>query len=443
MAVKEPSTRKGRRTRQALIEAAFDLFNEAGSAEVRVADISLRAGLSPAAFYRYFDAKDEVLGEVLDLFTGRLSAAVRGHDEDRHLPPFERFSLANRRYVDVYARYGQILRIVERLLVGDESMRAARRDLREAFVPRLRRTLERLRDTGEVTTDLDLGLASAALSTMVQRVSWVMLVLEERQEIHPRMMETIDLLWANALGLDTGGVGVASGSTDELRAWAASSRLPAAEPPPERDPLTSRKGRVTRESLMVAARRVFERDGFLAARVADITKAAAVSHGTFYNYFDSRLDVFHQLMRQLHDDLIVAMRNAGGGGRSSAFVRIRNGNRAFVDFYRDNARFIAVLEQMATVDAHLARLRLDLRDRFVTANHRMMVELQAAGLADRRLDPFATGTALVSMVERMSFTWFVLGVPAPPEAADRLSLVWARAIRLPLRGVRRPRPLTP
>ena len=43
----------------------------------------------------------------------------------------------------------------------------------------------------------------------------------------------------------------------------------------------SARGARTRQTLVEAARRVFERDGFLDARITDITAEAGVAAGTF------------------------------------------------------------------------------------------------------------------------------------------------------------------
>ena len=43
---------------------------------------------------------------------------------------------------------------------------------------------------------------------------------------------------------------------------------------------------------MGAARRVFERDGFLDARITDITAEAGVAAGPFYTYFTGKEDAF-------------------------------------------------------------------------------------------------------------------------------------------------------
>ncbi len=51
----------------------------------------------------------------------------------------------------------------------------------------------------------------------------------------------------------------------------------------------SRSQRRRREDIIQAALTVFDRDGFEAARMADIAKAADVAKGTLYLYFDSKI----------------------------------------------------------------------------------------------------------------------------------------------------------
>lgn len=50
-----------RATRQALLEAAAELFARNGYQATKVADITARAKVSPRTFFRYFNTKDEVL----------------------------------------------------------------------------------------------------------------------------------------------------------------------------------------------------------------------------------------------------------------------------------------------------------------------------------------------------------------------------------------------
>ena len=46
--------------------------------------------------------------------------------------------------------------------------------------------------------------------------------------------------------------------------------------------------------LLSAAQRVFSRQGFHAAKVADVAAEAGVSQGTVYHYFDSKEALFQE-----------------------------------------------------------------------------------------------------------------------------------------------------
>jgi AcrR family transcriptional regulator len=66
----------------------------------------------------------------------------------------------------------------------------------------------------------------------------------------------------------------------------------------------SNRGRLTQQKLLTAGKKVFERDGFLQARVADIAAEAGVSHGSFYHYFDSKESIFRVIAEAVEVRLI-------------------------------------------------------------------------------------------------------------------------------------------
>src|ERR1700692_863228 len=65
----------------------------------------------------------------------------------------------------------------------------------------------------------------------------------------------------------------------------------------------SRKGVETRARLVSAAKEVFERDGFLEARISDIAERAGLSHGSFYHYFESKEEVFREVAEAVEGQL--------------------------------------------------------------------------------------------------------------------------------------------
>ena len=76
----------------------------------------------------------------------------------------------------------------------------------------------------------------------------------------------------------------------------------------------SAKGVRTRARLLEAAREVFERLGFLDARVSDIVEAAGLSHGSFYHYFDSKEQVFREVAETLEAELTAPAGGEDGDG---------------------------------------------------------------------------------------------------------------------------------
>jgi len=121
---------------------------------------------------------------------------------------------------------------------------------------------------------------------------------------------------------------------------------------------TTAKGQRTREELVAAARRVFERDGYFGARVADITAEAGVAHGSFYTYFASRHDAFVAVMRQVGEQFRVAVAVPPGEPRIGVQAALDRANRRYLEAYRANSVIWALAEQVATVDEEIHRIRL-------------------------------------------------------------------------------------
>lgn len=63
-----PLSSKGRQTRQAIAEAARNLFAERGFHGTTLADITAAAGKSPAVFYRYYTDKEDLLAGLAESF---------------------------------------------------------------------------------------------------------------------------------------------------------------------------------------------------------------------------------------------------------------------------------------------------------------------------------------------------------------------------------------
>ncbi len=215
---------------------------------------------------------------------------------------------------------------------------------------------------------------------------------------------------------------------------------------------TTAKGLRTRDELVAAARRVFERDGYSGARVADIAAEAGVAHGSFYTYFSSKQDAFLAVMREVGAQFREAIsgppaempargRRDGTGGQAgtgqrdeSPYAALDRSNRRYLEAYRANSVIWALAEQVATVDPEIHEIRLRGRRQHVERVARTIRRWQERGVADRGVDPHTTAGALVSMISNFAYWWLAGGDRYDPEAAAAtLTDIWARAV-----GLRRP-----
>jgi AcrR family transcriptional regulator len=191
------------------------------------------------------------------------------------------------------------------------------------------------------------------------------------------------------------------------------------------------RGRRTRAVLLGAARAVFERDGYLDARVADIARRAGVAHGTFYTYFDSKREVFRAVMAVVRDEIAEAITVPGGEGPTGVGERLDLANRRFLDVYRSNRRLMLLFEQVATIDPEIGEYRRRSRRAHVERIAAGIERLQRRGLADPELDPRTAAAALVSMLSNFAYHWLAVGEDFDEELAKRtLTRLWAGAIGL-------------
>lgn len=196
-------------------------------------------------------------------------------------------------------------------------------------------------------------------------------------------------------------------------------------------PPVSARGLRSRTALVRAARAVFERDGFLEARIVDMCAEAGIATGSFYTYFKTKEDAFAAVMAGVHEETLHPRLTEIAGSDDPRAV-IDAANRAYLRGYRRNARLMAVIEQVALIDGRFLQLRLQRAHTFAERNAAAIARLQARGLADPALDPFGTAHAMNAMVSRMASLVFVYGLDMSFDAlAEMLLQLWTNALRIP------------
>ncbi|MFI9532951.1 TetR/AcrR family transcriptional regulator [Nocardia fusca] len=193
----------------------------------------------------------------------------------------------------------------------------------------------------------------------------------------------------------------------------------------------SRRGIRTRAALIAAAREVFEADGFVDARISDITRTAGVASGSFYTHFDSKEEVFAAVAEQVREEMLHPHVRARAGSDDPRDW-IAAANREYLRSYRRNARLMAVLEQVSRVDPQFAALRAERASAFIDRNAALIRDLQERGLVTARLDARVTALALSSMVSKVAYLVFVEGEQIEFDTLlETLDWIWCNALQLP------------
>lgn len=195
-------------------------------------------------------------------------------------------------------------------------------------------------------------------------------------------------------------------------------------------PITSR-GQRTRADLVAAARAVFERDGYLDARLTDMTVEAGVATGTFYTYFSNKEEIFRAVLDGVHEDMFHP--NIQRIDHSSdLFKDIQDANRAYFESYERNANLMRLFEQVATINTSFRDLRRTRGLKFESRNADRIRALQDDGRVDPQLDPMMASIALSGMVGRLAYIFFVLNDEQPDFEAlvDVATRLWVNGLQL-------------
>lgn len=186
--------------------------------------------------------------------------------------------------------------------------------------------------------------------------------------------------------------------------------------------------------LIESAKRVFERDGFLEARISDIAEGAGLSHGSFYHYFDSKEQIFRKVAEE-QEALLTAPspEDVTTDSRSwSETERIHRANSRYLERYRDAAKIMGVIEEVSRYDDQVNTARMNRQKHFAERAERAIRRMQADGIADPAVRADIAAVALGSMVGR--FAELVLVEHYADfdfdEVVHQLSRLWANAIGL-------------
>lgn len=195
-------------------------------------------------------------------------------------------------------------------------------------------------------------------------------------------------------------------------------------------PATER-GRKTRSALIDGAKVVFSRDGYIGARLTDITAEAGCSTGTFYTHFSGKEEIMAAVINDVFSEMISPPMRRLEDVESDPIRVIRTGHAAYFEAYKRNAQFMVAFEQASTIDPDFAKMRVARGDLFGRRNARWIGEFQGRGLVNPELDPWLIALALNAMVSRLAYRAIALASDIDlDQLLDVVTELWASALGL-------------
>ena len=199
----ETLTAKGRQTRDAIAQAARKLFAERGFHGTTLTEITSAAGKSPAAFYRYYADKEDLLAVLAESF---LRDVVAPLGSQIHLPDSaddsEFFVTAVTAYWNMFKQNIGIMGAVDQLAPIAPRFAQVQAEFRRFGMDIVRASVERARDQG-YGADLDPEHTALAISLLFERFTTVYLredtTLQGVARTDQNAVQTLSTIWKRTL----------------------------------------------------------------------------------------------------------------------------------------------------------------------------------------------------------------------------------------------------
>ena len=194
------------------------------------------------------------------------------------------------------------------------------------------------------------------------------------------------------------------------------------------EPATEKRRATEADVLRATAALLAEGASYANLGVERIATRAGISRTAFYFYFADKRDLLMRLASEAAEQLY---REAdtwwSGSGDGPAQIAEALGKIAAL--YRAHGPLVCAIVEVSTYDAEVAVFWRGLVGRFVSASAERIEAEQAAGRADRGIDPAAAAFALVWMTERSFHQMLVQEEPLPTdELVAALARVWSAAV---------------
>lgn len=174
-----PRKENGQDSRQQILDAALDVFYEAGFDGARMDAIAKRAGVNQALIYYYFDSKEGLFKELLTLNVNEMVSVKKdaiGRDDVYDWSIYNEKLI--REVVDKMVGAVKQKEKVLSIIVGELFRNSRRKNygaVFDAFMPAVRDSQEKLLALGADRKDIDRGVVAAIFFGSVPMITYATL----------------------------------------------------------------------------------------------------------------------------------------------------------------------------------------------------------------------------------------------------------------------------
>jgi AcrR family transcriptional regulator len=280
---------RGTRTRQEIVASALLVFDERGFHDTTVDDIATTANVSRATLYQYFESKEALFAELVEESgaalmkvlsrMGPLDATAAGFANLRAW--VDEWSMVFDRYSTVFIQWANV-----------NSPRARLRSQLDRFVESHARRLKKRLASAPIG-DQDPEVAAVLLYSVLELGNYMRRVYTPGEPHHDRFVDDLSVAFQWFLFPSTP-IAVLAGSVSPPPSGLGRSTAPRQITLPDEHSRTASlrpQGRRTFQRLLEASGEIFAQVGFADASVDQIVSQVGVARGTFYKYFDDKIDV--------------------------------------------------------------------------------------------------------------------------------------------------------
>ncbi len=177
----------------------------------------------------------------------------------------------------------------------------------------------------------------------------------------------------------------------EAAAKAKSATAPRETAAPKRKPKLTRDARseLKRQAILQAAAEIIGEYGYQEASISRIMERAGLGHGTFYAYFESRTDLFDQLLPIKGLEVLDLLHDQVKGAVDLVDMEYR-GFLGFLEFANEHPWFFRLLHEAEVAAPAAHRKHIDnIMSRFRKALRRSWDRGELPGYEEKELDTLA------------------------------------------------------